>query len=297
MTPFTRTDSGLSNLCLFHSVDVVIFIEGGNRSLSTDEIIDGSENLAPADIRFWKLVLDKNGFGKRYKLKAVGSKSSVRKIASKIVSGEVSNIAVTMDRDFDGFYNNLIISPRILYTDGYSWESDVYTKYLTNKQISSLLLTDTLPKNVQSEFDKAYNLFERTGARIVRIEMLFRSHNIAWISEARGEQFFRPSNAGLLDISNLRRSIDERKCRLGRPAFCPELYGISFNVYKVSCGKLLRALSVAVMRYICRKYADAGSICNSVITASMLERFGESSNDVRSRYYSSIVADLDAAVG
>lgn len=296
MSTFTRTNSGLSNLYLFHSVDVVVFTEGGGTSLSITQVISGAENRAPVDIRFWKLIFDKNGIKKSYKLKAIGSKISVLNIAKKIMTGEVKNVGAAMDRDLDGYLGNRLQSPLILYTEGYSWESDVYTKDLTKEEISNLLIMESLEPGIEEEVDSAYNLFEKMGARIARTEMIFRSQGIPWISNARGESFFRPENAGILDYANLRRSINKCKGQLRRPAFCPLPRVVDIDPYKINCGKLLRALSVSVMRYICRKYGSIKSLQNEVITANMLGRFGRSIRDVNSNYYSSAVAQFNAAL-
>lgn len=296
MSPFTRTNSGLSNLNLFYSVDLVVFTEGGGNSLSENQVLSGIENRAPADIKFWKLVLDKNGLNRSYVLKAIGSKTSVRNIATKIAAGDVTNIAAAMDRDFDDYSGELLDTPLVLYTERYSWESDVYTKSLTKGQIAAILMMEPLVFEVEAEIDSAYAAFEKAGSRIARTEMIFRSQGIPWISEARGDKFFRQQNGGILDCGNLRKSIQERKDQLIRPAYCPLLGGVAIDPYRSNCGKLLRALSVAVIRYICKKYAAIKTLQNDVITAFMLERFGRSDQDVRSNYYSGAVAQLNAAL-
>lgn len=296
MTTFTRTNSGLTNLFLFHSVDLVVFTEGGHRSLSVGEVFAGGENRAPEDTKFWRLVFDKNGVRKSYTLKAIGSKSSVLSIAAKIEAGEVQNIAAAMDRDLDDYFGGLLRSPLILYTRGYSWEADVFTKELTKEQIGSFLFTEPLEPEVEREIDSAYGAFEKAGTKIARLEMIFRSQGVAWISEARGERFFRPENAGILDRMNLKKLIDESKIQIQRPASCPVPLGVRLDLYRVNCGKLLRALSVAIMRYVGKKYGAISSLQNDVIAAVMLERFGNSDRHVRSNYYSSAVAQLNAAL-
>lgn len=296
MTIFTRTNSGLTNLPLFHSVDLVVFTEGGNRTLSVSEILAGNENRAPEDTRFWNLVFDKNGVRKSYVLKPIGSKASVLNIAAKIEAGEVQNIVAAMDRDLDEYFGGQLLSPLILYTHGYSWEADVFTKDLTKEQIASLLFMESLEPVIEGEIDSAYGSFEKAGTKIARLEMIFRSQGVAWISEARGERFFRPETAGILDRMNLRKSIDERKVQIQRPATCPAPRGVRLDPYKVNCGKLLRALSVAIMRYVGKKYGAINSLQNDVIAAAMLERFGNTDRHVRSHYYSSAVAQLNDAL-
>jgi hypothetical protein len=167
---------------------------------------------------------------------------------------------------------------------------------LTNEQIASFLFTEPLDAAVSHEIDSAYRIFEKFGSKIARTEMIFRVQGIAWISEARGERFFRPENAGILDLANLRSSISEKKAKIRRPAVCPLAKGVRLDPYKANCGKLLRALSTAVMKYIGKKYGNISSLQNDVISAVMLDRFGASDRHVRSNYYSTCVAALNAAL-
>jgi len=296
VTGFTRTNSGLTNLGLFHSVDFIVFVEGGSRTLNLGEVLEGKENSAPEDTLFWKLVLDRNGVCSSYVIKPIGSKASVMNIAVKIKAGDVKNVAAAMDRDLDDYFGGILKSPLILYTNGYSWEADVFTKDLTKSQIACFLFSNALEAAVESEIDLAYASFEKAGTKIARIEMIFRSQGIAWISKARGDRFFRPDNAGLLDRKNLKAYVVETKVKIQRPATCPAQLSLSLDPYKVNCGKLLRALSVAITRYIVKKYGEISSLQNDVISSVMLEKFGNSDNHVGSHYYSSAVAQLNSAL-
>ena len=296
MTAFTRTNSGLTNLGLFHDVDLVVFTEGGTRTLSLGEVFAGENNRAPEDTKFWRLVLDGNGVCRSYVIKAIGSKSSVLNIAIRIEAGEVQNVVAAMDRDLDDYFGGRLQSPLILYTHGYSWEADVFTKDITKAQIASFLFADLLEPDVESEIDSAYVAFERAGTKIARLEMIFRSQGVAWISKARGEQLFRRGNAGLLDRKNLRKLIDKSRGQLQRPAACPVPLGVQLDPYRVNCGKLLRALSMAIMRYIGKKYGEISSLQNDVVSSVMLERFGNSIQHSRSNYYSSAVEQLNSAL-
>lgn len=296
MTDFTRTNSGLTNLRLFHSVELVVFTEGGTSTLSVADVLSGAENIAPEDTKFWKLVLDRNRLSKTYTLKAVGSKAAVLKIAEKIEAGDVSNVAAAMDRDLDDYLGGQPQSPLVLYTHGYSWEADVFNKDLTKEQIASLLFMDPLDDAVNRDVEAAYRSFEKYGSKIAKAELIFRSQGIAWISEARGELFFRPETGGVLDLTNLRTSINERKQHVQRPAHCPIALGTPVDPYKLNCGKLIRALSSAVMKYIGNKYGEISSLQNNVVAAVMLERFGNSERHVKSNYYASCVAGLNAAL-
>ena len=292
MSQFSRTNSGVSNLHLFHSVDFLVFTEGGGRNVPIREAFSGIDNFAPTDKKFWSLVLRGNGVNKSFSVKAIGSKSAVMEVAKKIELGDIKNVIAAMDRDFDDYMGELIYSPLVLYTDGYSWESDVYTKELTKEQLSSFLFIDSLTPEVEKEVESAYGAFENIGARLARVEMIFREQGVPWISEARGEKFFRPEKKGIIDRQNLRKSIRERKSSIQRPVSSPVPGSMALNPYKVTCGKLLRALSVSVMRYLGKKYGNCSTLPNDVIAAVMLDRFGSSDSHVRSEYYARAVASL-----
>lgn len=110
---FSRTDVGISSEHLFYDVDFVVYCEGPEQS-------DAS---ASADELFWTEMLRANGLS--CKCKSLGSKSEVKPIAEKVANGSVTKTIAAMDRDYDDLFGDLILHPNVLYTFGYSWESDV----------------------------------------------------------------------------------------------------------------------------------------------------------------------------
>lgn len=123
---FRRTSSGLSNLGLFYGVDTVVFLEGGNQSLSRDDVEAGMFSASSPDVRFWQTLFDLYRPGTRIQFRSVGSKTVVKSIARDIRDGSVTGVVVAMDRDFDHINNDLIASQNVIYTNGYSWENDVW---------------------------------------------------------------------------------------------------------------------------------------------------------------------------
>ena len=110
---FKRTKNGLSNENLFYDVEIIIYCEGV-------ELQGEAKNL---DEIFWARVFEANG--KKVKCKSCGSKSNLELMAECITSNEISNVVVAMDRDYDYYLDKLIDHPQVIYTYGYSWESDV----------------------------------------------------------------------------------------------------------------------------------------------------------------------------
>ena len=49
---FTRTSSGLTNLAQFHGVEFIVYTEGGDKSYTLEEVINGKFNKSSIDIKF-----------------------------------------------------------------------------------------------------------------------------------------------------------------------------------------------------------------------------------------------------
>lgn len=120
---FTRTDSGISNLHIFLGVDCVVYVEGG-KSYNYEEVAAGGHSTESFDIQFWQSIFKIFKPSLRCTFRAIGSKLTLLLLAEKIRSGEISNIYVAMDRDFDNYKGSLINAKNVLYTFGYSWEND-----------------------------------------------------------------------------------------------------------------------------------------------------------------------------
>lgn len=110
---FKRTANGIANEHLFHRVDLVAYCEGRPDDPVTfcfDEV-------------FWSRIVEKSD--KKFLLKSLGSKSELRPIAEEVSQYNIGTVLVLMDADYDCFVGQRIDHPRVIYTFGYSWESDV----------------------------------------------------------------------------------------------------------------------------------------------------------------------------
>ncbi|PSW22713.1 hypothetical protein C9J21_22275 [Photobacterium phosphoreum] len=141
MGVFTRSDHGLSNQKTFSDVDIIIYTEGGEISFNIDAILadDSNYNRQSIDIKFWDCILKKHNFKKRYKLKALGSKSCSKYFCEKIKNNEITGVAVFRDSDLDSILTTKYESNLICYTKGYSWENDVYSELVIIDYIESIL--------------------------------------------------------------------------------------------------------------------------------------------------------------
>jgi len=291
---FLRTDSGITNMRLFYEADFIMFTEGGATSFSLPELIEGDCNATSIDVKFWDGIFKNYKLGKRIKFKPIGSKSTAREICEKIIGGEVQNVIVGLDRDMDEFDGELFDSPFILYTKGYSWENDVFSRDLTREQIGNMLLFPELPDEVTAIVDSAYDDFKRIGKHLVRLELIFRGQGIKFITEFHGERFFNGRVSPFIDKNEVFSILNEKRVLLSRPT--NSLPKVQFCPFLNNYGKLIQALSITIITYIGRKYGELKSFPKDLILSAMLERYFRRSKDVADDYYASCVNELGASL-
>ncbi|NNU81617.1 hypothetical protein HMH01_14345 [Halovulum dunhuangense] len=98
-------------------MDLVVYCEGktvDGEGASTDEI-------------FWERVFSR--CGKVVHCKSIGSKSALKELARTIIDEDIDNVVIAMDRDYDDFKGNIIDHRYVIYTFGYSWESDALDSF------------------------------------------------------------------------------------------------------------------------------------------------------------------------
>lgn len=292
---FTRTRSGLSNLHLFYDSDWIVFTEGGTQTLTLEEVEKGEYNKSSVDIKFWKNVLEIYGFDKKINFRAIGSKTASESICEKIVNGEINNIIVAKDKDLDHYCGNMFNSPFILYTKGYSWENDVFIQDLTSEQIESMLLMSEVPEEINTIIHTSYSKFERVGKSLAKLEIMFRQNGIRFISNINGERFFNSKKSPFINSEQILSVLKEKKEQLKKPrtVTCD---GVDICPYFSNYGKLLEALSITIISYVCRNFCNHKSIPKDIITTAMLERFFHKLRHSRDTYYYNLVSNLQSSI-
>ncbi|HAS6802916.1 TPA: hypothetical protein GRI77_19690 [Vibrio parahaemolyticus] len=290
-----RTNSGISNSHLFSGVDIVVYTEGGSVGYSLEDVESGKFNKQSVDIKFWSGLFKAANFNKKVVFKALGSKTSSKSIRDKIISGEVSNVAIALDRDMDFILANPEISPFVLYTKGYSWENDVYTEQNTLDQIDSMLMEQIIPDEILGEVSNAYQDFNKLGHRLIQLEVIYRSNNHSFITKINGQRFFNSRLSPKINREQVVRFISEKKnsvenrpliCNVNYKNVCPKM-----NVY----GKLLACLSINVISYVCKKYTSHRALPNPLLESNMMERYIQMQKYSCDAYYKEIIDALDAA--
>ena len=187
---FRRTTEGISNLHIFVGVDLVVFTEGGPRTISKDDALSGDFETSSLDISFWRQVFHQTRSDLSVEFRALGSKNTLREIAIEIKDGNIRQTCVAMDRDYDGHLSSLLNSPNILYTRGYSWENDICNSHIIESLFFKLSNVDPNNLHVRREIDS-----------IIR----FVNSELRWFTYA--DALLNLSGASLFDRKNPESSI------------------------------------------------------------------------------------------
>lgn len=190
MDSFIRTTSGLLNEHLFYSTDGVVYLEGGDRAYSYEEVIDDKKfHEETLDIIFWKNIFNIYYRQKSLKYKSTGSKTTVLKICNKIIESNLSTTYACMDNEFDELLSKRIEHKNIFYVYGYSWENEVWCidsilnviNILTACEVEQIKVCDCFNDFLQKinigvqadyhQFNLSSSFFERVKGRLWCIEM------------------------------------------------------------------------------------------------------------------------------
>ena len=178
---FKRTSSGIANQHLFHGVDLIVFVEGGSKNYTKQEVDNNLFSKHSIDVAIWSKIFEGYMPDKSIKFKAVGSKTTIKEIAVDIIDNSIATVYAAMDKEFDEVNGNLIKHKNILYTFGYSWENDAWNSDLIKDLLSKLchvpfddqIVEDTFNSFVKEvkigvyadgyQFSKGRSFFPRNG--------------------------------------------------------------------------------------------------------------------------------------
>lgn len=202
---FKRTPSGINNQHLFFDVDYVIFVEGGKKSFNKAEVYAGNYSTETEDIIFWQKIFQNFVNGKKIKFKSVGSKSTIKEILIDVIDNEINTVLVAMDNEFDEPFNNRIIHPNVYYTNGYSWENDIWSVELIKSIIQKLTAIDLEHTDIEKNFTQFIK------------DLKFAVYADAYLFK-KGDSFFQRKKGHLfcvdcnpLDLPSIRKSAIDQK--------------------------------------------------------------------------------------
>lgn len=239
---FTRTPPGLSNQYLFWNVDAVIFVEGGEVQYSFSQIKAGLSGSQSIDILFWQRLFLFFLPTNKFKFRPVGSKATIRQIATYIRLGKVSHVYATMDRDHDNIKGSLIKAPGVLYTYGYSWENDVFNRKVLRELFVSMCFVSLNGINFDAEIDSFYDDFTRNMRWAVYADILLSHFNIPLFPRRNPERIInagpdgRPSinQAKIYDLINTAKAKRHSITSLNRKITCSpcnDCFGHLISIY------------------------------------------------------------------
>lgn len=252
---FTRTPTGLSNQYLFWHVDAVIFVEGGEVQYSLGQIKAGLSGSQSIDILFWQSLFSLFLPTKRFKLRSVGSKATIRQIATYIKSGKISHVYAAMDRDHDNIKGSLITTPGVLYTYGYSWENDVFSKKVFRELFVSMCFVSLNGINFDAEIDSFYDGFTRNIRWAVYADMLLSHFNVSLFPRRNPERIISTESDGRPSI-NQRRIYDLiSTARTKRRSITSLSKKITCSPCNDCFGHLMSIYFYRVLVYVLRKHS------------------------------------------
>lgn len=296
---FTRTRAGISNQHLFHNVDYVVYVEGGRRSYNLEDVFYGKCSDSSTDIAFWRNIFNKYGINKKIKFKSIGSKSTARKIAAEVRDNNISNTIVALDRDYDGVLDNLIDSPKIIYSYGYSWENDLWRKDTILQVAIKLNHFQIIPQEIIEKVNEIYRLFYAKITRHIRVDITATCNGVSYMPKNSGEELL--CIIGKLPYVNVKRlkqlltSINQSKSR--RIVLNKKL-----TIYpEHDCyGKLVRSFGYNVLKWIGSKLKSFKTLSKDMADCLLLSHiestFTCQENEAFNTYYTNMIQKLCDAI-
>ena len=132
-----RTASALYSINRFYQADIVVFCEGG-QPIKYRDILYAANTATTLDELYWETTISAYNTSKRYHVKSVGSKETLRKIANDVHRQNITSITICMDSDYDRLRGTNVIGPRIAWTMGYSWENDVVSQLVLERILEKI---------------------------------------------------------------------------------------------------------------------------------------------------------------
>jgi len=214
---FTRTNLGLQNEYLFYDVDFVVYCEG--------HAVDGEGSSL--DEVFWEKVFSENG--KSVECKSAGGKTELRPFALRVIDENISNVVIAMDRDYDDLRNQMINHPQVIYTFGYSLESDVILDFQFDIALS-LFATTARRNSMHNEFNAFLIRQSDCLRRVFALDFKYIGSNEALFDRNKPASILAtPKNAEpYVKVSSLLAKAKTIRCY--------QTYTLPAATYKAACG-------------------------------------------------------------
>ena len=253
---FRRTKNGLSNLKLFFGVDVVVYVEGGCRTISLEELSAGLGHKKTDDTTFWGAMFDYFRPKTSVHILSVGSKTTLLEIADLIKTAQVSNVYVAMDRDYDNYTGRLIVVPGVIYTKGYSFENDIWNSVTVLHIFRSLCPHERGNEMLLFQIDEAYKQFHKDIRRAIRANVALAAHDQALVFGDPAESFVvnQKKSVPQFNLDRFKQRLRDRaqNCK----CFCP-VPPTELNNHDDCHGKVAAVIGYRILLYVLSLYADS----------------------------------------
>lgn len=182
---FSRTAGGINSQGKFYRSELVVYIEGKNK-ISTGVIYDE---------HYYKSIFNCFLKGSNIKIKVLGSCLDVLDMYYKVLDGGIKNTLSIIDRDYDGIVFSKVKDNKLMYTYGYSWENDFWTKELCSKIISLLVPNSD---DVFLEFVRKISLAEKrlSAAHRANISFIYNGGNLFLLGKKGGDNGISINDSG-----------------------------------------------------------------------------------------------------
>lgn len=272
---FCRTPSGLSNFYLFVGADAIVFLEGG-KSIGGEDVANGKFTELSSDIRFWQTLFEIYRPDKKYQFRSVGSKEIVKSIAYDIAAGKVTNVIVAMDRDFDHINERIISSYNVLYTKGYSWENDAWSK--TTILEAYCTLSGACKSNVEKEVEIIERVMDVFSSRMwgaIRIDAILSQYKSSVFDREKPVRYVHIGKNGYpsINMDQVKNSLAGARIKIGKPIFRKsELY---INAFLDCFGHLFAEYAYRLLGYLLEKFRGLPKMPKEYATGMVVEKFGK----------------------
>lgn len=198
------------------------------------EVIDGR---CPDEI-FYETLLKSLAPGVRAKIKCVGNKDAALQYVSLIEESGIRNSFVVVDRDYYGIVCSPIRFRGLIYTFGYSWESDLWTEGTIRLLVENLTANDP---RAASLLRSSYEEVERRLKFLATLDLATQVAGCPVLLPKNGGACGINPNGGLpliISDSEIRRLV--RKFRGLSAANCRLSRGIRRKASKESATKVVQ---------------------------------------------------------
>lgn len=289
---FTRTASGVANISKFYRVDCLVYTEG-----ASDEQTGG---IRRPDEFYYKAVFRVIAPDLTVKVKCIGNQEAAFSYFKIIEKENIKNALVAVDRDTFGIDKSAVMHPKLIFTYGYSWESDLWT--IT----SADLLIKALTAGAGSADDQFLASFEHGAKRLKFLSaldiagrasgakaLLPKNKNKCGIN-IRASAMVPISSTEIRRLSTQYRNTNAWSCSISRKILAT---GLRASADKVIQGHLWENFVYQLVSTSIQRFSGVGKPEKALLRLILLTLFGDRTSEClgaeRLEYYrSSIEAGL-----